>query len=138
MDWIRVVDYYHASERLWALAEQLFGKGHRAVSWVRKMQKWLKKPGGVNRVLHSAAALRAQYGLRGQRRAAFQKAYRYLRDRMPYLRYAEYQRLGVPLGSGVTEAACKTVYTQRLKLSGMRWKKARAQLILTVRSLSCA
>lgn len=135
LEWIRVVDYYHASERLWAMAEQLFGKGQRAAAWVRKMQRWLKKPGGVNRVLHSAAALRDHYGLRGQRRAAFRKAYRYVRERMQYMRYAEYRRQGVPLGSGVTEAGCKTVYTQRLKLSGMRWQKAGAQLILNLRVL---
>jgi hypothetical protein len=99
------------------------------------MQKWLKKPGGVNRVLHSAAAFRKQYGLRGARQKAFQKAYRYLRERMQYLRYAEYRRWGVPLGSGVTEAGCKAVYTQRLKLSGMRWQKAGAQMILNLRVL---
>jgi len=135
LEWVRVVDYYHASERLWAMAEQLFGKGRRAAGWVRKMQRWLKKPGGVNRVLHSAAAFRDQYELRGKRRAAFRQAYRYLRERMRYMRYAEYQRQGIPLGSGVTEAGCKTVYTQRLKLSGMRWKRAGAQLILDLRVL---
>jgi hypothetical protein len=47
--------------------------------------------------------------------------------------YAQCRRLGVPIGSGVTEAACKTVYTQRLKLSGMHWKKTGAQTILTLR-----
>ena len=41
----------------------------------------------------------------------------------------------MPLGSGVTEAACKTVYTQRLKLSGMHWQKAGAQTILNLRVL---
>ena len=51
------------------------------------------------------------------------------------MRYAAYRRVGVPLGSGVTEAACKTVYTQRLKLSGMRWKSAGAQVILNLRVL---
>ena len=49
---------------------------------------------------------------------------------MAYMRYDEYRRLGIPLGSGVTEAGCKTVYTQRLKLSGMRWKKEGARHIL--------
>jgi hypothetical protein len=135
LEWIRVVDYYHASERLWKLAEQLFGQGRRATSWVRKMQRWLKKPGGAQRVLHSAAALRSRQGLRGKRQSEFEKAYRYLRDRLPYLRYADYQRQGLPLGSGVTEAGCKTVYTQRLKLSGMRWQKAGAQQILNLRVL---
>lgn len=135
LDWIRVVDYYHASERIWTLADLLFGKGQRSAAWARKMQKWLLKPGGVNRVLHSAAAWRDRYGLQGLKRAEFQKAYRYLRARMKYMRYAEYRRVGVPLGSGVTEAGCKTVYTQRLKLSGMRWQKAGAQTILNLRVL---
>lgn len=130
-----MVDYYHASERLWTMADLLFGPGQRSVGWARKMQKWLLKPGGVNRVLHSAAAFRERYGLRGKKRADFQRAYRYLRDRMKYLKYAEYRRLGVPLGSGVTEAGCKTVYTQRLKLSGMRWRAAGAQTILNLRVL---
>jgi hypothetical protein len=133
LEWIRVVDYYHASERVWAMGELLFGKGRRSAAWVRKMQRWLLKPGGANRVLHSAAALREQYGLRGKKRTEFQRAYRYLRERMAYLRYAEYRRWGVPLGSGVTEAGCKTVYTQRLKLSGMSWGKAGAQTILDLR-----
>ncbi len=88
------------------------------------MQKWLLKAGGVNRVLHSAAGLRDHYGLKGTKRSEFGKAYRYLQVRMKYMPYTAYRRVGVPLGSGVTEAGCKTVHTQRLKLSGMRWGKA--------------
>jgi hypothetical protein len=135
LEWIRVADYYHTSERLWTMAEQLFGKGSRTTSWVRKMQKWLLKPSGAYRVLHSAAALRQQQKLRGKKLADFDRAYRYIRDRMEYMRYADYRKLGIPLGSGVTEAGCKTVYTQRLKLSGMRWQKAGAQRILNLRVL---
>ena len=97
------------------------------------MQKWLLQPGGVRRVLHSAAALRSRQSLSGKSAKEFHEAYRYLRDRMRYMRYAAYRRVGVPLGSGVTEAACKTVYTQRLKLSGMRWKKAGRRPILNLR-----
>lgn len=133
--WIRIVDYYHASQRLWKMAEALFGAGPRAASWARKMQKLLKKPGGINRVLHSAANLRALHRPRGNRLRDYQKAYDYLRQRMRYLRYADYRRLGLPLGSGVTEAGCKTVYTQRLKLSGMSWKSSGAQTILDLRVL---
>jgi hypothetical protein len=135
LEWLRVVDYYHASERIWTMAELLFGKGRQSTAWARKMQKWLKKPGGVNRVLHSAAAFRELYCLRGNKRIDFQRAYRYLRDRMQFMRYHEYRSLGVPLGSGITEAGCKTVYTQRLKLSGMRWQQRGAQTILNLRVL---
>ena len=135
LEWIRVVDYYHASERIWKMAELLFGPGQRSASWARKMQKWLLKPGGINRVLHSAAAFRELYRLAGTKLREFRTAYRYLRDRMRYLRYAAYRAVGLPIGSGVTEAGCKTVYTQRLKLSGMCWKQAGAQTILNLRVL---
>jgi hypothetical protein len=135
LKWIRVVDYYHASTRIWKMAEELFGNTQGATSWARKMQKWLLKPGGVNRVLHSAAAYRDLYKVKGKNLLEFEKAYRYLRKRMKYMKYAEYKRVGVPLGSGVTEAGCKTIYTQRLKLSGMSWKKAGAQTVLNLRVL---
>jgi hypothetical protein len=49
------------------------------------------------------------------------------------MQYYEYKRLNLPIGSGVTEAACKTIVTQRLKLSGMRWVKQGAQTILNLR-----
>src|SRR5882757_9840001 len=51
----------------------------------------------------------------------------------PWLQYAAYRNQGLPIGSGVTEAACKTVFTQRLKLSGMRWSLGGAQTILNLR-----
>ena len=41
---------------------------------------------------------------------------------MRWLDYRGYRRERLPIGSGVTEAACKTVFTQRLKQSGMTWK----------------
>jgi hypothetical protein len=135
LKWIRVVDYYHASQRLWTMGECLFGKGQQQKAWVRKMQKWLLKPSGINRVLHSAAALGVRKKLEGERLKEFKKAYKYLSKRTKFLRYAEYRRLGLPLGSGVTEAACKTIYTQRLKLSGQLWSKPGAQIILDLRVL---
>jgi hypothetical protein len=134
--WTRVVDYYHASERLWTMAEALFGKGPTGRAWARRMQKLLKKPNGVRRVLASAAALRSRYPIKSQtKKEGFRKAYDYLRVRTKSMRYAAYKRVGIPCGSGVTEAACKTIYTQRLKLSGMRWQEAGAQTMLDLRVL---
>ena len=142
LKWVRVVDYYHASQRVWTMAECLFGAGRGASAWARTMLGWLLLPGGVNRVLHSAVAHRWRLGLRGQKAEQFAKAYNYLSKRLKYLRYAAYKAAGMPLGSGVTEAGCKTVYTQRLKLSGMRWKpvgsskdEVDAQTVLDLRVL---
>jgi hypothetical protein len=135
LHWIRVVDYYHASERVWTMAAALFGKGPVSKSWARRMLKLLLKPAGIRRVLASAAALHARGRLAKTSEKAFRTAYNYLRVRTKFMHYAAYRGVGVPLGSGVTEAACKTIYTQRLKLAGMRWKKAGAQTILNLRIL---
>ena len=51
------------------------------------------------------------------------------------MRYAQYRRANLPIGSGVVEAACKTLVTQRFKCSGMRWGMAGGQAILTFRSV---
>jgi hypothetical protein len=142
LKWVRVLDYYHASQRIWKMAECLFGQGRQAESWAKKMLKLLLLPGGANRVLHSAAAQQWRLSLAGKKKEEFSKAYKYLSKRMRYMRYADYRRQGMPLGSGVTEAGCKTVYTHRLKLSGMRWKdagvpsfEASAQTVLDLRVL---
>ena len=132
--WTRIIDYYHASKRIWAMAESLFGKDEQAArAWALRMCRLLKKPGGVRRVLYSAAALRSRRKLPKARGAEYRKAYRYLQKRTRQMRYHEYQQQHLPIGSGITEAACKTVVTQRLKLSGMRWQKANAQKILDLR-----
>ena len=41
----------------------------------------------------------------------------------------------LPIGSGVTEAACKKLVKQRLCGSGMRWKDQGAKVILSLRAL---
>jgi hypothetical protein len=56
-----------------------------------------------------------------------------LRKRIPFLDYGQYRRDHLPIGSGVTEAACKTVFTQRLKQSGMTWKREGGQWIVDLR-----
>ncbi|MGH7134095.1 MAG: hypothetical protein ACREHD_00050 [Pirellulales bacterium] len=63
----------------------------------------------------------------------FRRAYNYLRARTRHMQYAKFKKLRLPIGSGVTEAACKTIFTQRLKLSGMTWTKSGAQTILNLR-----
>ena len=133
LTWQWIVDFYHASQRLTTMAEAIFGSGREASAWATKMRKLLKKPNGPFRVLHSAAALRGRYHLSAKANKAFQTAYNYLRTRTRHMQYARYRALGLPIGSGITEAGCKTVYTQRLKLSGMRWTKGGAQVILNLR-----
>src|SRR4051794_31391285 len=97
------------------------------------MCRWLKsKPRAIDRNLHSATAIRSRRIVVGQTKS-YRKAYGYLRDHIRHLDYTEYRRNHLPIGSGVTEAACKTVFSQRLKRSGMAWSEEGGQRIVDLR-----
>ena len=49
------------------------------------------------------------------------------------MRYAEFRRLGLFVGSGVLEAGCRSVIGQRLKQSGMHWTVEGANKIIALR-----
>ena len=135
LEWRWVIDYYHACEYITKLSEALFSEAREGASWARKMRRWLKeKPRGIYRVLHSAAALRRRRIIvSAAKREQYRTAYAYLRKRMRWLDYRGYRRDHLPIGSGVTEAACKTVFTQRMKQSGMTWKAESGQWIVDLR-----
>ncbi len=133
LEWIRIVDFYHACEYVQKLADTIFGTGPEAQSWAKQMRHVLKsKRDGITRVLRSASALRRHRGLVGEA-STFEKAYRYLQTCTQWMRYGLYKRQKLPLGSGITEAGCKIVFTQRLKRSGMSWTIEGGQVILDLR-----
>jgi hypothetical protein len=134
--WEWVIDFFHASGYVTKLAEALYGGTRAGLAWGAKMRHWLRhKPGGVQRVLYSAAAVWARYELTAAEEKAYDKAWRYLHKRKRHMDYAGCTRRGLAVGSGVTEAACKTVFTQRLKQSGMRWQVEGGQAIVDLRLL---
>src|SRR5262249_47643777 len=83
--------------------------------------------------LRSATQLLERRKMTKAQKAEFWKAYNYLRRHRRLMDYPGYRRRGLPIGSGVTEAACKTVFTQRFKRSGMRWLHEPGQVILDLR-----
>jgi hypothetical protein len=131
--WQRVVDFYHASVYVGQLAEALFGDTQEGRRWARRMRHRLKQKDGLKRVLQAATYYAGERKLKGSRRRDYGKAYRYLRRNGKWMKYWQYAQVGVPLGSGVTEAACKVVFTQRLKQSGMRWQRVSGQVVVTLR-----
>jgi hypothetical protein len=133
LQWTWAVDYFHAAERITKLAETIFGVGREASAWAAKMRKVLKeKTSGVSRVLHSVGTLRQRRGLAGSEKD-YRQAVNYLRRFARYMNYREYRRVNLPIGSGVTEAACKTIFNYRFKQSGMRWHCVTGQHVLDLR-----
>jgi hypothetical protein len=134
--WQWILDYWHVCGYVNKLAVALFGEGAKAYQWFRRMRRWLRdRNRGITQVLRSASQHQGQCRLSKAREETFADAYRFLRKNSRWMQYASYRRQGLPIGSGVTEAACKTVFTQRFKRSGMSWAKASAQVIVDLRLL---
>jgi hypothetical protein len=72
--------------------------------------------------------------LSGQAKVS-EQAYADLKQHSCWMRYQVYRRQHLLVGSRVIEAACKTVFTQRLKRSSMSWTIAGGQVILDLRVL---
>ena len=136
LPWQWTLDFYHACTHLWTMTESLFGESPLAWSWYRRMRHWLRdRKGGVANILRSASQLEKWQKMTRSRRQQYGKAYRYLRRHARWMNYAACRKVRLPIGSGVTEAACKTVFAQRLKRSGMTWGIDGGQVIVDIRVL---
>lgn len=126
-----VVDFFHASEHLHAAVAAVYGDGTRETQYrYETLRETLRDhEGGVDKVIRALKHLATKHG----RKTAVTQTLAYFRKHKKRMRYYEVQSKGLMIGSGVVEAACKTLVTQRLKQSGMRWSTGGAQAILTPR-----
>jgi hypothetical protein len=126
-----IVDFFHAAEHLSAALASVYGDGtveaRRRFEDLRFVLK--EEPEGVEKVIRSLDYLRKQH----PRKERVTKELAYFRKQRHRMRYHQFVAEGLPIGSGVVEAACKTLVTQRMKQSGMRWGQDGGQAILTVR-----
>jgi hypothetical protein len=136
---VQVVDFWHAAEYLGAAATVLFqGQDPMRKSWLDEMCHILKhEPQGAERVIRD---LRSKARVRpwAKTSAEVTDALRYFENQNAAGRmdYASRVAVNDPIGSGVTEAACKVIVKQRLCGSGMRWKEAGAAAVLSLRCLT--
>ena len=73
--------------------------------------------------------------LNATQREKLESAITYFDNQHQQMDYAAALDKHGPIGSGVTEAACKTVVKQRLGRSGRRWKEKGAAVVLSLRAL---
>lgn len=135
---VHINDFHHAAEHLSEISEALFGKGTpRATRWFEKHRSVLKrKSRGVERVIRSICYYKCRAARRSkEREKVVREGLRYFRRNRSRMQYAKYRAQGLPIGSGVVEAACKTVIGHRLKRSGMRWTSEGGQNILNLRTV---
>ena len=126
-----VVDFFHAAEHLSDALAAAYGDGTLEARrrFVDLRHVLLEEPGGVEKVIRALGYLRDKH----PRSKLIARELTYFRKRRHRMRYAEMRAEGLPIGTGVTEAACKTLVTQRMKQSGMRWGQEGGQAILNLR-----
>ena len=127
---IQIVDLYHAREHLWNLAGKLFATDKEKEHWGERMQATLDG-GKIEDVVGILRSLPAPLGsdLAEQLRTEAD----YFERNAERMRYPEFRKQKLFVGSGVIEAACRTVIGQRLKLSGMFWTVRGANAIIALR-----
>ena len=91
--------------------------------------------GAAETILQTMELLQHTAPLSKSARKALDAAATYFTNHHHQMDYAAYRQQHYPIGSGVTEAACKTLVKQRLCGSGMRWKEKGAAVILSLREL---
>ena len=125
------VDFFHASEHLHDAIAAAYGEGtHETQFRYATLNETLRdEQGGVEKVIRALKHLTHKY----PQRKVIARELAYFRKHKARMRYAELKSAGFMIGSGIVEAACKTLVTQRLKQSGMRWSVPGAQAILTPR-----
>jgi len=128
-----LIDFFHASDHLSDALKAAYGKGStKAKAQHKKYRTILRdEEGGVEKVIRALDYLKKKH----PRRAKLATELNYFRNNRHRMQYAAARANHLPIGSGVTEAACKTLVTQRLKCSGMRWKTKGGQGVLTIRGL---
>lgn len=126
---IEIVDLYHARQHVAELAKLVLDTGWKF--WAEARYRELDQGklealwGALMRLKPSQPTVQA----------AIEKAIHYFQTNAERMRYAQFRRQGLFVGSGVVEAGCKMIVGQRLKRSGMRWTVRGANAIVALRCL---
>jgi hypothetical protein len=126
-----IVDWYHASERIWEMGRAQYGEGTAETRrWVEEQLTRLAK-GEVAQLVPTWQAL----PWTGSAAEVRDEQVTYFTNQASRMAYDGYRTRGLAIGSGMVESACKTLIGMREKGPGMRWTVAGAQAVANVRVL---
>jgi hypothetical protein len=127
---IQIVDLFHARQHLWELARKLYPNqdaGQRR--WMMIHQDLLDQ----GKIEDLAAALGSIDSSSPELTEKLRIEIGYFSNNAERMRYPEFRRQHLFVGSGVIEAGCKTVIGSRCKQSGMFWTVRGANAIVALR-----
>lgn len=130
---IAVLDFYHAAEHLKVAMDLVYGKEslESQAEFVKYRHILRHDEQGVEKVIRYLTRRVKS----NPKKTLLKTELNYFKNNKKRCRYAELAEKNLPIGSGIIEATCKTLVTQRLKRSGMAWQTEGGQSILTFRAL---
>jgi hypothetical protein len=133
-----VLDFYHATEYLTKVAEMLYPEEkEKKEEFLEVRCHELKHESGAPlKLLEEMKRMRGSLG-KAEKKAEnpLEVSITYFENNHQLMKYAAHVEKKWPIGSGVTEAACKTLIKQRFCGSGMQWKTEGASMVLSLRTL---
>jgi hypothetical protein len=121
------LDFYHASQHLWAVAHALHPEDARAAhQWIEPLLKKLKAGRSVKVIAELKAVTKR---LRAKRRLRAQSELEYFQTHRDRLDYHIAKKRGQPLGSGAIESTCRQ-YQCRFKRPGQFWTRSGDEALL--------
>jgi hypothetical protein len=133
----QVLDFYHATQYLAKVAKVVHPRSTEyQQAWMDTHCHILKHEiGAATRLLAEMSAIEPKR-LSESMRSGLEDAITYFRHHHHQMHYAEAVAWNLPIGSGVTESACKVIVKARLCGAGMKWKDRGAGIVLSLRTLS--
>ena len=128
---VQILDWYHLTEHLWEAGKVVHKEGTpetRELVEQWKSEVWEGRSEGVEAHLRELVAAGHDDGEHTLRKCAD-----YLQTHQSRIRYHLFRAMGLPVGSGVVEGACKHVVGLRFKRQSTRWTKAGARAVLRLR-----
>ncbi len=128
---IQVIDWGHASERLWKVSKAAFGEGTpESKTWAKHQQEQLWHG-------HVSEVVTALYALNWTQITCIddvRQSPAYFETRQAKMNYDHFRQAGYPIGSGTVESGVNTVVHHRLKRQGQGWERPNAQSMLAALS----
>ena len=131
---IGILDFYHATQHLFeaAVAYGNTVAERTPEQWFTRLRHQLRH-GYVHRILDEFAALRRYASTPDAAKPKLRQVQNYLKIHLKHLQYRQFKQLGLPIGSGMVESACKWLITHRFKGVGMRWSESGCDHLLQLR-----
>lgn len=131
---VQIVDLWHAQEHVWEVAQAVYGRSTpEGIAWAKQGCSWLVH-GEIETLVKSIEALPLVAPPPGQTRSVPEQAVGYFTTNAERMRYPHFRAQGMHVGSGIAEAACKTVVSTRAKRAGMRWTPEGLDALLPLRT----